>query len=201
MEIFKKFNRKNIQDRQVDTLIGLRKGLIADGLVVKSEAEFLLSWLIQNQGTSNPVFLNLLEKISLMLEDSVLDEEESLELFSVLRQVSGENSEIGELAKTSSLPVNSPMPDIEFVSKLFLFTGTFAYGNRRSCEELIESLGGINSGGVTKKLNYLILGTYVTDSWAHENFGRKIETAIEYRSNGVPLAIITEEHWLKQAGL
>lgn len=201
MEIFSKYNRKNIQDRQVDTLIGLSKGLIADGQVVKAEAEFLQSWLIQNRGSSNPVILNLLEKISVMLEDGILDEEESQELLSVLRKVSGEHSEIGELAKTSSLPVNNPMPEIEFSGKLFLFTGTFAYGNRKSCEQLIESLGGINSGGVTKKLNYLILGTYVTDSWAHENFGRKIESAMEYRSSGVPLSIVTEEHWLKQAGM
>jgi len=54
---------------------------------------------------------------------------------------------------------------------------------------------------VTKKLNYLVLGSYVTDSWAHETFGRKIEKAMDYRDSGVPLAIITEEHWAKCGGL
>lgn len=201
MEIFTKFNQKNIQDRQIDTLIGLSKGLIADGNVVKAEVEFLLSWLIQNQGSSNPIILNLLDKVSAMLEDNILDEEEVAELFSILHLISGEKSEVGELAKTTSLPIDFPMPNVEFTGKVFLLTGTFAYGSRKSCEQLIGSLGGVNSGGVTKKVNYLILGTYVTDSWAHENFGRKIEQAIEYRSSGVPLAIVTEEHWLKQAGL
>ena len=35
----------------------------------------------------------------------------------------------------------------------------------------------------------------MTDSWAHENYGRKIEKAMEYRDKGVDLVIITEEHW------
>jgi len=35
----------------------------------------------------------------------------------------------------------------------------------------------------------------VTDSWIHENFGRKIEKAMKYRDEGVALAIVSEEHW------
>jgi hypothetical protein len=58
-----------------------------------------------------------------------------------------------------------------------------------------ESLGGVNAKSITKSLNYLVLGTYVTDSWAHENYGRKIEKAMVYRDKGVELVIITEEHW------
>jgi hypothetical protein len=54
-----------------------------------------------------------------------------------------------------------------------------------------SSLGGINAKGVNKTLNYLVLGTYMTDSWAHENYGRKIERAMEYREKGVDLVIIT----------
>ena len=46
-----------------------------------------------------------------------------------------------------------------------------------------------------------MLGTYVTDSWAHENFGRRIEKAMQYRDSGVPLAIISEEHWANAANL
>lgn len=76
----------------------------------------------------------------------------------------------------------------------FLFTGTCAFGNRKQCQEATDSLGGINAKGVNKSLNYLVLGTYVTDSWAHENYGRKIEKAMVYRDKGVDLVIITEEH-------
>lgn len=199
MNIFTKFNRKNIDDRQIDTLIGISKGLVADSKVNQTEAEFLLSWLIQSQQTSNnPIIVNLLNKVSSMLEDGVLDSKESAELLSLLYKITGESSEIGELAKTTSLPINDPSPSIIFESKEFLFTGTCVFGTRKQCQEVVQSLGGINAKGVTKNLNYLILGTYVTDSWAHENYGRKIEKAMQYREAGVPLVIVTEEHWLNE---
>ena len=198
---FTKFNRKNIQDRQIDTLIGLSKGITADGKVDQAEAEFLQTWLVQNSQSENPIIVNLLEKIGAMLEDGILDEDESAELLSILHSFSGEKVELGEVSKTSTLPICTPPPHITFSGKTFLFTGTCAFGTRKQCQAAIESLGGQNAKSVTKALNYLILGTYVTDSWAHESFGRKIEKAMEYRESGLPLAIVTEEHWLNVGGL
>lgn len=202
MEIFHKFNRKSIQDRQIDSLIGICKGVAADGRVNQAEAEFLLSWLIQSkQASDNPIILNLLEKVSLMLEDNYLDEDESKELYEILTKVAGDTSEIGELAKSSLLPVNNPLPTIMFDNKSFLFTGTCVFGTRKQCEQATADLGGRIVKGVTKSLDYLVLGTYVTDSWVHENYGRKIEKAMEYRDSGLPIAIITEEHWISEGNL
>lgn len=202
MRIFTQFNRKNIQERQIDTLIGLSKGLIADKKINQAEAEFLLTWLIQNKQTiNNPIVNNLLEKVSAMLEDGILDHEESIELLDILHKISGNKSEIGELAKTTSLPIDTPLRPIAFEEKTFLFTGTFAFGTRKQCQHATELLGGISAKGVTKALDYLVLGTYVTDSWTHETFGRKIEKAMEYRENGTPLMIITEEHWINEGNI
>lgn len=196
MNLFTKFNRKNIDDRQIDTLIGISKGLVADGKIHQAESEFLLSWLIQSrQSSDNPVIINLFDKVDAMLEDGVLDSEESSELLTLLHKIAGDPSEIGELAKPTSLPINDPMPPITFKDMTFLFTGTCAYGTRKQCQTAIESLGGKNVMSVTKTLDYLILGTYVTDSWAHETYGRKIEKAMNYRDEGVQLAIVTEEYW------
>ncbi|WNO10493.1 BRCT domain-containing protein [Teredinibacter sp. KSP-S5-2] len=201
IDLFKKYNQRDIKDRQLDTLIGLSKGISADGTVVQAEAEYLLTWLQQNSQTEHPIILNLLNKVTQMLEDGVLDQEESVELHKILEQISGEPTALGELAKTSVLPICSPAPKLRFEDKKFLFTGTFAYGTRKQCQEAIAALGGVSIKNVTKDLDYLILGVYVSDSWAHETFGRKIEKAIEYRDAGVPLSIITEEHWISEAGL
>lgn len=203
MDIFTRYNRKDIQDRQLDTFIGLAKGLTADGTVNQAEAEVLFSWLIQStqRENNNPIFDNLLIKVQDMLEDGVLDQDESAELFGLLSDLAGGKSAVGELGKSSSLPIDKPLPSIAFAGKSFLFTGTCAYGTRKQCQAAIESLGGVLANSVTRDLDYLILGTYVTDSWAHETFGRKIEKAMEYRDKGVPLAIISEEHWLLQAGI
>lgn len=202
MDIFQRFNRKSIDDRQIDTLIGLSKGLLADGKVDQSEAEFLQTWLIQSRQTSdNPVIINLLSKVDSMLEDGVLDSEEVSELLSILQKLTGEPSEMGELAKTTSLPVDEPAPSVIFEDNYFLFTGTCVYGTRKDCQAAIDKLGGINAKSVNKKLNYLVLGTYVTDSWIHEAYGRKIEKAMQYRDEGVPITIITEGHWVNEANL
>ena len=115
MDMFTRFNRKSIDDRQIDTLIGVSKGLLADGKVNQAESEFLLNWLNQCRlSTENPIIVNLLNKVDSMLEDGVLDSDESEELYSLLQKITGEPSEIGEVAKTTSLPVDSPAPEISF---------------------------------------------------------------------------------------
>lgn len=47
MDLFAEFNRKSIDGRQIDTLIGVGKGLVADGKVGQSESGFILRRLIK----------------------------------------------------------------------------------------------------------------------------------------------------------
>lgn len=202
LDIFTRFNRKSIDDRQIDTLIGLGKGLVADGFVTKDEADFLRGWLIQSrQASDNPIIVNLYNKVDSFLSDGVLDESEAQELLALLHQITGSPTVVGEFARATSLPINQPPPDIEFVGRMFVFTGTCAFGTRKECQSVTERHGGINANSVTRDLHYLVIGTYVTDSWAHETFGRKIEKAMAYRENGLPLVIVTEEHWATEANL
>jgi hypothetical protein len=55
--------------------------------------------------------------------------------------------------------------------------------------------GGLPAPSITKKLNYLVIGSVGSRDWAHSTHGRKIEKAVSYRNGGAPLAIIGEEHW------
>ena len=197
-----KFNYRSVSDRQVNTLIGLCKGIVADGVVNQQEAEFLQNWLAANEiaVVSNPVTCTLLDRVDAMLADGVLDREEAEELLAALRSFAGEPPEVGEFIKTTDLPVDRPQPPIDFLDNAFCCSGTFAYGTRKECEALVSSLGGVNKKTVTRNLDYLVLGAYVTPSWAHESFGRKIEKAVSYRDErGVPLVIVSESHWIEQA--
>ncbi len=201
-DLYTRFNRKQIDDRKIDTLIGISKGVLADGKVNQAEAEFLLTWLVQSrQASDHPLICNLLTKVEDMLADEVLDPEEASELVATLRQITGEEVVVGELAPAASLPLDDPQPRLLFPAKRFVFTGTCAFGTRKQCHAAIESLGGVCAAGVNKQIDYVVIGTYVTDSWAHETFGRKIEKAMQYRDAGVPLAIVSERHWLTEAGL
>ena len=199
LDPFMQYNKKQVHDRQIDTLIGVAKGIIADGVVNQQEAEYLQDWLALNRLTiqDNPFFHCLFDRVSTMLEDDVLDPEEQVDLFAALHSVAGERSVGGEFMKTPKLPVDQPAPAIVFRDRRFLFTGTCAFGTRRQCEAEVEKLGGVIQRGLNMSLDYLVLGSYVTPSWKHETYGTKIEKAMQYRDErSLPLAIVTEAHWV-----
>lgn len=88
-------------------------------------------------------------------------------------------------------------PVIEYQEKRFCFTGTFTYGSRKACETAV-----IERGGVIEKVNYnldyLIVGSDINKQWAHQNYGRKIERALEIKQrSGDRPYIIHESDWVK----
>lgn len=190
------FNRARIDDRQVNELIGLAHGLIADGKVSQAEAEHLQKWLTANAAVrENPVVLTLLRRVDEMLHDNFLDEDESRELLETLTSFTGGDLELGEVLKSTSLPLDAPPPPIDFYDTRFCFTGTFAFGSRRDCEGAVKELGA-TAGSLTLGTDYLVIGVYATDSWAHSSYGRKIEKAVQMRDDGRPVAIVGEQHWV-----
>ena len=196
------YTNKSVMDRQIDHLTGLSMGLIADGKIDQSEAEMLHKWLIHAEGaSSNPVIQSLLSRTFEFLEDGVLDPDEAEELLSLLQKFVNGNYEIGEVAKSSALPLCEPAPQIRMIDALFTITGTCAFGPRTALVEKIEENGGRFVNRVNQSVDYVIIGTYVTGAWKHETFGRKIEKAMELRNLHDRPHIISEEHWLKSVGL
>lgn len=196
-QIYRIFNRARIDDRQMNELLGLAKGIIADGMVNQSEVEYLHKWLVANQDASqNPIISNLLTRVQDMLSDGVLDDDESRELLEVLRKFTGGDFELGELLKSTTLPLTEPPPDIQFDDRNFCFTGTFAFGSRKECEAAVIEKGG-QAGRLTTKTDYLVIGIYATDSWAHSSYGRKIERAVKMREDGRRISIVSEIHWVE----
>ncbi|MCB2187658.1 MAG: BRCT domain-containing protein [Deltaproteobacteria bacterium] len=184
-------------DRTLDELVGLCKGMAADGRMVQAEAEYLLNWLQANAEARDRWPANVLwYRTSAMLEDGKLTPEEEKELLGLIRDASGPGSLAEELANTSSaLPLNSPCPEINFEDKVFCFTGKFVFGTRNSCVETIQLLGGKFSKHVTYDVDYLVVGALGSRDWMHTAWGRKIEQAVEYRDASGNLAIVSEQRW------
>lgn len=190
------FGRARLDDRQLNELIGLAHGLTADGVVSQPEAEYLQKWLVANiEVRSNPIAANLLARVNRMLADKCLDAEEARELFETLQKFSGGDFELGEILKSTSLPLDQPAPAMRCADRKFCFTGTFAFGSRGECELAVADRGGA-AGSLTKTTDYLVIGVYATGSWKHSSFGNKIERALEMKAHGAPLAIVGEQHWL-----
>ena len=191
-------DRKRLAKRQMDTLIGISKGVIADGIVNQKEAEFLLNWLETSEsgGYENPMVESLIDRIYDMLEDGLLDDEESQELFEALKIFTGDIPGEGEVIMPA-LPLDDPPPQVIFTGKVFLFTGTFNLGARTECIEMVQMMGGENSKNLTQKVDYLVIGSYVTTTWKHESYGNKIEKAVVYRTNSRKPALISEGHFIE----
>lgn len=189
------FGGPRIKERQIDELIGLAKGITADGFVHDAEAEFLQAWLAANAAISGqPLIANLYRRVRTMLQDNFLDETERQELFETLAAFGSERIEAGESMKSTTLPLSDPAPVIVFPGMRYAFTGTFNYGHRGLCEE-ITTQRGAEVGSLTAKTHFLIIGAYATESWKHSSFGNKILKACEMQGKGLPVHIVSEDHW------
>ena len=102
---------------------------------------------------------------------------------------------VGAKTYNISSPVHNLIGNLD---KIFVFTGTFIYGPRTKCKEAVESKKGKTSDSLTQKVDYLVIGSYVTSSWKHENYGNKIEKAIKHREkHGSRPVIICDDHFVK----
>lgn len=195
-ELFNRFGQERISDRQIDELIGIARGLCADHLLNDAEVEFLEKWLAANvEITGHPIVATLYGRVGDILVDGLVDQDERVDLFETLNAFSDTTFELGEVMKPASLPFCAPPPQLSFVGKHFCFTGTFNFGGRNQCHEEVEQRGAI-AGSLTRRTDYLVIGAYATESWKHSSFGNKIEKACAMRDSGVPISIISEDHWV-----
>lgn len=177
-------------------MIGIARGIAADGSVNQAEVEFLQKWLVANLDISDqPLLRTLYRRVNEILSDGVVDEEEKGELLDTLNRFSNRDFELGETLKSTTLPLCQPAPSLTFAGKHYCFTGTFNYGQRKHCEKAVVDRGAA-VGGLTQKTNVLVIGVYATDSWKHSSFGHKIMNACDLRAKGLPISIVSEEHWV-----
>ncbi|MCK4620680.1 MAG: hypothetical protein KAT62_00555 [Desulfuromonadales bacterium] len=194
--INRRFNAKRITDRSIDELLGICKGIIADKTVNQQEAEFIFNWLRNNNAAVNAWPGNIIAaRIAHHLEDGLLDKEESADLLQLIQDVAGEKHQTLIPTNMSTSCFDKPQPTLVFPEKSFCLTGKFAMGPRKSCEQEVIDLGGVTTKNILKSTDYLVIGSIGSTDWIHTSFGRKIERAKELQAEGLPIAIISEDHW------
>ena len=186
-----------VQDRLIDELIGICRGVIADDNVDEREAIFLGQWIENHRDIANRWPVNVLyARITEMLKDGVLSKDEQGELLRTLQELTGESSTYQEPNRSTTLPINRPAPDIEFSGKTFCLTGQFVFGSNIECEETVAELGGMVDQAPTQDTDYLVIGEVCSPEWEHTSFGKSIEVAVEMQSQGHDIKILSEEHWV-----
>lgn len=181
-----------LQSRDVSELVGICKGVLADGAINLQEAAFILSWLDGHQSVSNLWPADYLcETLSKVLEDGRLSSADEGELLDVLVAITGAPirielsvvSDTGEKIQTvertlntsATLSINEPGDGMIFNGCCIVLTGNFLFGTRKECEEAVRMIGGTPQKRVTRSTNYLVIGEIGSESWAHSSFGRRIE--------------------------
>ncbi len=195
------FRRAAVLDREVDELIGICKGVLADGDVSFAEGKWVLEWLnIHRELLGTWPASAIYPRLESALRDGALSVDEERDLLEPLQHAIGINSNaIDEGSGATKLPYTDPLPAIEFAGRAFCFTGKCCSGTRDLCELQVIQRGG-QIGPVSKNLNYLVIGEIGSRDWLHSTFGLKIQKAVHYSQSGVPLAIVGEEHWHLQLG-
>jgi DNA ligase (NAD+) len=77
--------------------------------------------------------------------------------------------------------------------KSVVFTGKLEQMERRAAQKLVTTLGGSTPGGVTKELNYLVVGG---DELTGKPTGKRAK-ATQYNGDGAKIAVISEDDFLK----
>jgi len=196
-------------DILVSEMLGLCKGILSDGVLVESEIVFLDKWLGKNRGVqSHFVGKKVIQRISRILADERIDEEERLDLQTLLAEITALSPSQGgtrqdeekfivgtpTVSKSISGVFDDPAPPLVFPSRNYCFTGTFVSGKRSWCELQIISRGGMCHSKVSVGTHFLIVGTLASAAWTHSSYGRKIEDAMDFRKKH-GLAILSEEYW------
>ena len=174
-------------------LVGLCRGVLADHELADAEVAALDEWLA-TYATLLPEWpgQRLARFVREALCDGLIEDSERRELRDFIEQLSG--LERGYFDEPTTLPLTRPEPHIEYDSRAFCLTGTFAFGPRRQVEHVIKEWGGRVVSTVVQA-DYLVIGATVTGAWKYGTHGLKIQEAIELIERGRSLAIVSESHW------
>jgi len=184
--------------RAVQSLLGICTGLIADSQLTDVEIRFLDAWLRDHQEVTTVWPGSIIAtRVRDVLADGIITEDERAYLLDTLTSVTG-----NEFTTTGSASPDAPAAPpydaqaaIGFAGRSFCFTGKFLFGTREACHRVTERLGGAPIDSINKQLDFLVIGSLISQDWAFESYGRKIEKAAQYREDsGLPM-IISEKQW------
>lgn len=191
----------DVQTSSIQFLHGLVHGLMADGELSDREVQSLKFWLDSNEFLSGSYpYDELYSIIHSIMEDKIITADERDSLIAFLSSIIDFKSSLNlaepdyaDLRKKYSISgVCAFCPEIEFQGKLFCFTGESYRATRSEIKDEVERLGGTFRTSVSKKTDYLVVGSAGNPCWAYSCYGRKIEEAVNLRKEGAHIQIINE---------
>jgi NAD-dependent DNA ligase len=179
-------------------MFGLVRGIAADGQVSADEATRLSEWARANPEVASRWPANVLaRRLERIFADGRIEGRERTRLSAMLSQLAENPVGLAQgFPLATDLPITRPEPEVAFEGQTFVFAGEMAYGPTHQCEREVIELGGTCERGINRRTDYVVIGSLAADDWAQQDFGSLVDEVVQYRSRGVPIAVITEEHWI-----
>lgn len=177
-------NRSRGAATNKDTLItgnmfDLVKMIAIDCRVTIEEATLLLNWLLDNESNLPAKICDqLVRTLSYAIRDGEINHQEEDELLASFNHLIS--------------PAEKSVDSVDFNGKSFCLTGNFDYGEKEKVGNVIISNGGNILNGVTKKCDYVVIGSRGDDRWSYGCYGNKVKRALELQNEGLPIKIIQE---------
>lgn len=190
------FDRTTADLQRLHAILG---GIIADTRISEAELRGLSDWMEEHDHlrTCWP-FDEIGSLITSVLQDKIIDDKEHAMLHSFFAEfvaLADDRSLTAPVIQRNDLTIVglcAVCPEITFTDKHFVFTGASARYVRSHLAETIAALGGHVASNLSKKVDFLIIGSDGNPCWAYACYGRKVEKAIELRKAGHRLVIVHE---------
>lgn len=168
-----------ITTQATQLLMGVLNGIGCDNRINDLEAERLLDWMddysyMRGFYPYDKVFYALTP----MMADRHIDSDEEAKLLEMIDQILH--------------PVHLEQA-IEYEGNAFCLTGDFTHGSKEEIGALIESRGGTIAKGVSKKVQYVVVGGAGSEKWSYGNYGNKVRKALELIEQGCGIRIVGED--------
>src|SRR5260221_8333680 len=107
---------KRLRDSRTDELIGLCRGVLADGILTFDEARFVQDWLVHNPTVRlSPIGRELEPALASALSGGTMSPEDEEGLVTLmLRAIGGTPQTTQDASLSTSIPLDDPVPDIVF---------------------------------------------------------------------------------------
>jgi len=166
-------------------------------VVTSDEAERLAEWMRAHPEVVTRWPANILSRrLERIFLDGQVDRREQKHLRGLLSQLAENPAGYGGgFPLATYVPLTTPEPDVVLEGKAFLFAGEMAYGPVHACEREITELGDTCERIVNRRTDYVVIGSIGAAEWCQTAFGEVLDEVVQYRARGVPIAVISEEHW------
>lgn len=186
-------------ERAVGEMLGICKAILLDAVVDEAEATFLRNWIAAHpEVTRTFAGAAIARRLKKIFADRRVDPDEQRDLAELLEMVIAGQTEIlvGQEA-ARALPLERPAPPLDFDDRTFVFIGKFAFGTREACEQTVTALGGRCERDISEQTRVVVIGSFGSSDWVNSGEAESILKAVDYRNAGVPLVVVSEDHWAK----